>query len=114
MAGWLSETTRTAFASHCQTIVRTAASHQVQLLVRCPATFAMETPCEPVIAVKAFLHRKWAEEPLEVRRFPFPAAPPLSFEKFPSNVASAVPTVQQEHLNIHWKGERKRIRAPCL
>ena len=105
---------RAAFASHCQTIVRTAARHLVQLLVRCPATFAMETPCEPVIAVKAFLHRKWAEEPLEVRRFPFPAACPLSFEELSSKVASAFSTVQQEHLKIHWKVEHKRIHASCL
>lgn len=65
----------------------------------------MSPPCEPVISIKAFLHRKWGEEALEVRRFPFPAARPLSFEAFSSKVASAFPAVEQEHLKIHWKGE---------
>ena len=66
-------------------------------------------PCEPVIAVMAFLYRKWGEEPIEVRRFPFPAARPLSFEAFSAKVASAFPTEKQDQLKIHWKGERSAL-----
>ena len=87
--------------------VRTAACALQQFLVT-----GMESPREPVIAVKAFLHRKWGEDPIEVHQFPFPAACPLSFGELSSKVASAFPTLKQEHLKIHWKGAQLSHYAP--
>ena len=78
-----------------------------QLLSRCPACCngSMESASENVIAVKGFLHRKWEDSPIEVRRFPFPAKRRLSFTEFETKVASAFQDVQKTSLKLHWKGK---------
>jgi len=65
----------------------------------------MESATEQVISVKAFLHRKWEDSPIEVRRFPFSTKRPLSFAEFATKVASAFQDVQKTSLKIHWKGK---------
>ena len=67
----------------------------------------METSSEQSIDVKAFLHRKWAENPLEVRRFTVSAENPLTFDHFSSKVAAAFSQHKQDELKIHWKGEHE-------
>ena len=58
-----------------------------------------------VTTVKAFLHRKWGEEPLEVRRFPLPDPRPFVFRDFVAKVASVFTAqLKEEEIMIHWKG----------
>jgi hypothetical protein len=58
------------------------------------------------IDVKAFLHRKFGEDPIEVRRFSFSTTDgSLSFIEFTSRVASVFSQLKKDQLKIHWKDE---------
>ena len=62
-----------------------------------------------VITVKAFLYRKWGEDPIEIRRFPLDTAQPIEYKGFVTKVASVFPQLSEENLKLHWIGELVRV-----
>nr|QSX72303.1 SQSTM1 [Halisarca dujardinii] len=62
------------------------------------------------ITVKAFLYRKWGEDPIEIRRFSLDTSQPVQFQAFTDKVASIFSQLSEDNFKLHWiDGDGDRI-----
>ncbi len=57
------------------------------------------------MTIKAFLHKQWSEEPVEIRRFAVDQDVTTSYAYLVEKIAQVFPSLRADSVIVSWMGE---------